>query len=349
MGVQVTLKDIASGFLSAATHTANNTLIESGFDKTLDRTASVNNAMEVDLDMGSNKIINMANGIANADAITLQQLNAAIASAGTGLIASQRESQTGAEVVGNVTTFLGISYSVGGNNLYVFRNGIIQTKDVDYAETTGNSITWLTGSIPNITDDLLFITNLSTTNSTTSTAGITHNSNSVDYNLEAYLRSYPDLQVFDAGLKFNDDVSDYGQLDYVSNSLELDMVGAADQVRVLDDGAIRFTMETSTGDFTATGDITAFSDKRLKNNLVPISDALDKVKDLCGHSYYRIDTGVKQDGLIAQDVESVLPNSVKEVQGALSVNYNGVIALLVNAVNELSAKVEELEKNDTSD
>lgn len=69
MGVQVSLADIQSGFLSAAQHTANNTLIEAGFDKALDRTANTNNAMQVDLDLGGYSIINA--GSVSTGSITL--------------------------------------------------------------------------------------------------------------------------------------------------------------------------------------------------------------------------------------------------------------------------------------
>jgi len=61
MGVQLNLTDITSGFLSAAQHTANNTLIETALNKALDRTSSTNNAMEVDIDMGVNALINASN------------------------------------------------------------------------------------------------------------------------------------------------------------------------------------------------------------------------------------------------------------------------------------------------
>ena len=74
MGVQVTLKDIASGFLSAAQHTANNTSIEQAFNRTLDRTSNINNAMEVNLDLGGNRIINGADGESPTDFATVRQV-----------------------------------------------------------------------------------------------------------------------------------------------------------------------------------------------------------------------------------------------------------------------------------
>jgi len=60
MGVQVQLRDILAGFLSATTHTANNTLVETGMNKALDRTGTIDNSMEVDIDMSDNSILNVS-------------------------------------------------------------------------------------------------------------------------------------------------------------------------------------------------------------------------------------------------------------------------------------------------
>lgn len=98
------------------------------------------------------------------------------------------------------------------------------------------------------------------------------------------------------------------------------------------------------GNVTATGNVTAYSDLRLKDNLQLMKNPLERVKQLAGFTFDRVDTGVRQAGLIAQDVEKVLPEAiVKAENGMLSVSYNGVVGLLVNAVNELRTRVEALE------
>lgn len=85
------------------------------------------------------------------------------------------------------------------------------------------------------------------------------------------------------------------------------------------------------------------SDRRLKTELVEIEDALDKVKAIGGHTYYLRGQKDRQAGVIAQDVESVLPEAVvTNPDGYKSVNYSAVVALLVNAVNELHGEVERL-------
>lgn len=94
----------------------------------------------------------------------------------------------------------------------------------------------------------------------------------------------------------------------------------------------------------ALGDIAAFSDQRLKSDFQAIEHPLSKLHSLFGTNYHRDDLEIRQDGLIAQDVQAALPDSVKRTQtGHLAVNYNGVVALLVEAVKELSVKVTRLE------
>lgn len=103
---------------------------------------------------------------------------------------------------------------------------------------------------------------------------------------------------------------------------------------------------TVVGNITATGNITAFSDARLKDNITKIPDALNKLNLLKGVTYTRKDiaSDKKYAGLIAQDVQKVLPEAVATTEGdIIAVDYNGVIGLLVEAVKELSDRIEMLE------
>ena len=108
------------------------------------------------------------------------------------------------------------------------------------------------------------------------------------------------------------------------------------------------------GRIDASNDIVAFStsDRRLKENITPIANALEKVRSLTGvefdwkeetksvHGYEGHDVGV-----IAQDVQAVLPEAVRtNDSGYLSVRYEKMIALLVEANKELADRVEQLEK-----
>ena len=94
----------------------------------------------------------------------------------------------------------------------------------------------------------------------------------------------------------------------------------------------------------ATGNVTAFSDIKLKENVELIAGALDKVEELRGVTYNRVDLDGKPKhvGLIAQDVEAVVPEAVAEVDGTKTVAYGNLVGLLVEAVKELRAEVKEL-------
>ena len=106
------------------------------------------------------------------------------------------------------------------------------------------------------------------------------------------------------------------------------------------------------------GDIVAYySDDRLKNKIGNLEDALSKVNSLNGFTYTpneaALALGVDQDevrvGVSAQEVQAVLPEAVKDApventEGYLTVQYEKIVPLLVEAIKELSAKVEELSK-----
>ena len=110
----------------------------------------------------------------------------------------------------------------------------------------------------------------------------------------------------------------------------------------------------TTGRIDAANDIVAYSssDLRLKENIKPIENALDKVKALTGvefdwkpehkeaHGYEGHDTGV-----IAQEVQEVMPTAVRTNDtGYLAVRYEKLIGLLIEAVKEQQAEIDELKK-----
>lgn len=107
---------------------------------------------------------------------------------------------------------------------------------------------------------------------------------------------------------------------------------------------LRWSSDTA-GNFAIAGTLTQSSDARLKTDVQQISNALARVKKLRGVTYRWKDAnrGVKQTGLIAQNVQSVMPEAVKEgPDGHLSVAYGNLVGLLVEAINELSAEVDAL-------
>ena len=103
---------------------------------------------------------------------------------------------------------------------------------------------------------------------------------------------------------------------------------------------------TVTGALTATGNITAFSDETLKTDINTINDALGIVGKLRGVSYKWKENNEPSIGVIAQEVEQVIPEVVhtsehngKEVK---SVDYGKMVGVLIEAIKELKAEVEEL-------
>jgi hypothetical protein len=93
---------------------------------------------------------------------------------------------------------------------------------------------------------------------------------------------------------------------------------------------------------TCGGNVTANSDASLKENIVTITSALEKVTSLRGVEYDRIDLKEHQIGVIAQEVESIIPEVVYENEGIKSVAYGNLVALLIEAVKELKAEVDQL-------
>ena len=144
-----------------------------------------------------------------------------------------------------------------------------------------------------------------------------------------------------------DDVKTGNQQDYIFFDGDVGIsffTANAEDMRLEDDG-----------DLHVDGDVVAFSttisDERLKENIQPIEDALSKVSQLNGVTFsYKAD-GKESAGLIAQDVEKVLPSAITEKELPLKIDdgneykvlqYDQTIGLLVEAIKELKAEIDEL-------
>ena len=106
-------------------------------------------------------------------------------------------------------------------------------------------------------------------------------------------------------------------------------------------GVVRWTTDVA-GNFTAAGNVTAYSDKRLKHDVQVIHGALDKVKALRGVTFKWNRDNSSGIGFIAQELEQVCPELVHNCADIKSVAYGNVTALLVEAVKELRAEVNSL-------
>jgi hypothetical protein len=97
------------------------------------------------------------------------------------------------------------------------------------------------------------------------------------------------------------------------------------------------------GSFTATGDITAFSDARVKENVETLPNALESVKQMRGVTYNKIGEEKQSVGVIAQELEEVVPQLVHtDEEGMKSVAYGNITAVLIEALKEQQAQIEEL-------
>ena len=95
-----------------------------------------------------------------------------------------------------------------------------------------------------------------------------------------------------------------------------------------------------TGIATAT-DFDALSDENYKENVITVNDALNKVEQLRGVSFDWKENGRSSYGVIAQELQKVLPELVHG-DNPKTVNYNGIIGVLIEAIKELKKEVEEL-------
>ena len=97
------------------------------------------------------------------------------------------------------------------------------------------------------------------------------------------------------------------------------------------------------GNIYATGNVTAYSDKRTKTNLQIIDDALNKVSNLNGYTYEK--DGTKYTGLVAQEVLEVLPEAVVgNEEDGYALAYGNMVGILVEAIKELSNEVKILKE-----
>ena len=118
----------------------------------------------------------------------------------------------------------------------------------------------------------------------------------------------------------------------------------------------RFQLDSS-GNATFTGNVTAYgsiSDERLKENIKVIENPIEKIKDLKGVTFTYKKDGEKSTGLIAQDLEKVLPEAVytsetiaderegEESEEHLAIRYGNTVGLLVEAIKEQQEQIDTL-------
>ena len=176
------------------------------------------------------------------------------------------------------------------------------------------------------------------------------------------------IDVDGGDIVFKDDGTTAGSIDVATASTLKFKAGTTEEMRLTTSGlAIEnglYVGDASTAptdnEVRAQGDITAFhsSDRRLKENITPITDALEKVSKINGVEFDWTDEHIEKRGgedgyfvrkhdvgVIAQEVQEVLPEVVREREdNTLAVDYERMVALLIEAVKDLKKEVEELKQ-----
>lgn len=134
----------------------------------------------------------------------------------------------------------------------------------------------------------------------------------------------------------------------IEGGTDVNDIGSANQVLYKDNNNVATTsanLQFNGTNLTCAGTVTANSDERLKKNVKTIDDALEKVKKLRGVEYDHKNTGDHCLGVIAQEVEKVVPDVVYEdVHGVKSVAYQNMVALLIEALKDQQRQIDELKR-----
>ena len=164
-----------------------------------------------------------------------------------------------------------------------------------------------------------------------------------------------------AGISINSASRQYGVIAFgdsaATNSGEIFYDHTGNALYFKTSAVSRWSLDSG-GNMIATGNVTAYgtpSDIKLKEDINIIENAVDKVKQLQGITYTLKSDGNRLTGLIAQDLEKVLPEAVyttktiaderegEESEEHLAIRYGNTVGLLVEAIKELEARVKELE------
>ena len=141
----------------------------------------------------------------------------------------------------------------------------------------------------------------------------------------------------------------HGKLQYHSNSWYMQYYTAF--YHRDSGGTNRMTLDGS-GNVTFSGNVTAYSDERLKKDIVTIDNPIDKIKAMRGVYYTEIETDRPRTGVIAQELEKVLPEVVKDIEdtnpttgettSTKAVDYGNMVGLLIEAIKEQQDEIERL-------
>jgi hypothetical protein len=288
------------------------------------------------------------------DTLAVGSIEASTATIGGATFTGNITFAQGATVTGGAT--LTLPAQSGNSGKFLKTDGTVaswQTVDAlptqtgnsgKYLTTNGTTSSWQTvGTLPTQTGNSgKFLTTDGTTASWgSSLSGLTMGGTTFTKNATV---STDGSIVFDNGTTDTPGIKFY----YANNTnFGIDVAGTALRfVYKLDEtGGLVGAYMDSSGNFTAVGDITTNSDLRLKTNIKTLDNALYKVTKLEGVTYnLKADPeGRGHTGLIAQDVQDVIPEAVIENEdGIKSVAYGNLVGLLVEAIKEQQVQINEL-------
>ena len=251
----------------------------------------------------------------------------------------------------------GTSFSGNGSAITAINASAITTGTIDNARTSaatangastivlrdangsfaGNVITGTTGTFTSVSGNGVALTAINASNISSGTVA-TARLGSGTANASTFLRGDQTYATVTSGITLTDDTSTDATR-YV-----LLTANTSGTITTANVSSTKLTYNPSTGNLVATIHHSS-SDERLKTDIQPIPNALVKISQINGVTYLRTDTPetVRHTGVIAQEVEAVLPEVVATgLDGYKVVAYGNMIGLLVEAIKELKAEVDAL-------
>jgi hypothetical protein len=350
---------------------------------TLGNYVDINNSVDISNDLNVVGVTTLATADINAGEIDVTRIETGDLSV-TGITTLATISVVGAAlssltVSGIATIFTGIVTDLSGTNLNYIGIGTITTLNSTNASLTNITSTGISTlgvtSTTNLTSQDLNITGVSTLGTVRISSGIiTSTSGIVTYygdgsNLTG-LAGNPSLQnVLDTGNTSTIGMSIVGVItatSFVGDGSGLSGISGAGSTvfndTTTDQEFFPLFTDITTGTITASGistskltynpftgtltviDLNSTSDINLKENIKTVENALETVNSLRGVSFDWKETGKSSYGIIAQELEEVLPSLVSNGE-IKTVNYNGLIGVLIEAIKDLKAEIEELKNS----
>lgn len=180
------------------------------------------------------------------------------------------------------------------------------------------------------------LTALNATNVTSGTLSVDRMASSGTPSASTYLRGDGSWAAPFGGATLTDDSTT--DQSYYYPTLSVNQTGGALTAATISSTKLYFNPNSGTLNATS---FNSLSDITLKTNIKPLTSATHTINKLRGVSYDWISNGRKSYGVIAQELERVLPELV-DGTGIKTVNYSGIIAFLITAIQELDSKIESL-------